>query len=116
LGTLFTILATTAAADVTGIVAASVIAALGLFIIPAQRARAKDRLSEKVADMREKLVASLRQQFERELARSLHGINDAIAPYTRFVRAERGNLEQMQTGLETIRSGIDRLQQQLDDL
>ena len=38
LGAIVTVLATTAAADVTGILAASVIATLGLFVIPARNA------------------------------------------------------------------------------
>jgi len=42
LGAIVTIAATTAAADVTGIIMASVIAALGFFILPAKRERAKE--------------------------------------------------------------------------
>ena len=34
-------------------------------------------------------MATLREQFEGELGRSLGRIREAIAPYTRFVRAER---------------------------
>jgi hypothetical protein len=39
-------------------------------------------------------------QFEREMERSLHRLEEAIAPYTRFVRAERDKLEQMEGKLK----------------
>ena len=44
LGTLVTALATTVAADVTGILLASLIAAIGLFVIPARRRQAKTEM------------------------------------------------------------------------
>jgi len=39
-------------------------------------------------------------QFEREMEHSLHRLEEAIAPYTRFVRAEREKLEQMEGKLK----------------
>ena len=116
LGTLVTVLATTAAADVTGVLLASVIAAVGLFIIPARRRQAKTEMREKVAALREQLVSSLRTQFSREIERSLRNINEAIAPYTRFVRAERGKLLEMQTELDKIKGELDRLRVSIDEL
>jgi len=116
LGTIITILATTVAADVTGILMASLIAALGLFIIPARRKTAKNELRQKVAELRDSLVRSLRSQFEREIERSLNRINEAIAPYTRFVRAERGKLTEMQTSLSGVKSELERLKAEVEEL
>lgn len=116
LGTLVTILATTVTADVTGILMASVLAAIGLFIIPARRRTAKNEMRTKVAELREKLVTSLRTQFEREIERSLHRINDAIAPYTRFVRAERGKLVESQGELDKIREDLERLKVLVEEI
>src|SRR4051812_39793384 len=70
LGTIVTIAASTAAADVTGILLASVIAALGFFIIPAKRAKAKAQMREKIADVRARLSAALRGQFREEIGRT----------------------------------------------
>jgi small GTP-binding protein len=89
LGTAVTALATTTFADVTGILAAGTIAALGLFVIPMRRRQAKSELRQKIASMRTELMGSLTAQFEREIVRSLERIRDAVAPYSRFVRAER---------------------------
>jgi hypothetical protein len=116
LGALITALTTTVAIDVTGILLASVIAAVGLFVIPARRRKAKEDMHAKVLDLRDRLAKSLRSQFEREVDRSLHGINDAIAPYTRFVRSERTKLEGTSERLETIRVEMERLQNRIESL
>lgn len=116
LGTLVTVLATTAAADVTGVLLASVIAAIGLFVIPARRKQAKAELRKKIAELNAMLIRTLRGQFEREMERSMQNINEAISPYTRFVRAERGKLTEAQTELEKVREGLNRLKVQVDDM
>lgn len=109
LGTVIAMLATTMAADVTGVLMASLIAVVGLFVIPARRRQARAEMDAKVGALREQLSHSLRTQFEREIERSVQHINEAIAPYTRFVRAERGRLQEAQTSLQKIKDGLDRL-------
>jgi len=96
LGTLLTIALSSTVADFTGILAASVVAVLGLFVLPAKRRRAKADLRAKIEDMKGRLMATMTAQFEREMERSLHRLEEAIAPYTRFVRAEREKLEQVE--------------------
>jgi len=88
LGTLVAVLATTMAADVTGILLAGVMAALGLFIIPTRRRNAKKEMRQKVKAMRDQLSESLSGYFNQEIERSLQEIRDTIKPYTRFVRSE----------------------------
>jgi small GTP-binding protein len=92
LGTAVTVLTTTTAVDVTGILAASVLAALGLFVIPHRRGAAKREFRAKIEELRSGLTAKLNQQFEREVERSLGRIREAIEPYSRFVRAEKETL------------------------
>ncbi|MDX1500807.1 MAG: dynamin family protein [Thermoanaerobaculia bacterium] len=110
LGTVFTLLATSTAADVTGLVAAGTLAVLGLFVLPARRRKAKQELSKKIATLRDSLMTSLTAQFDREVEGSAHRIREAIAPYTRFVRAERERLEEMRRGLGEISANLERLQ------
>ena len=116
LGTLVTILATTAAADVTGVLLASAVAALGLFIIPARRKQAKNQLRSKVSALRDQLSGTLRAQFEREIERSLTRIDETIAPYTRFVRAERGKLLETSTRLDEINGELERIKVYISDV
>ncbi len=113
LGALITILATTLAMDVTGILMAGALATLGLFVIPARRRRAKNELRAKVADLRVQLTGSLRTQFMREIEHSLQRINEAIAPYTRFVRAERAKMVEAQTALVEIQQQSAQLRAQI---
>jgi small GTP-binding protein len=89
LGTLVTLAASTAAADITGIMLASVVAALGFLVIPARRRKAKTEMRQKLSDLRGRLGQTLRQEFERAQERGRARIDDAVAPYTRFVRAEQ---------------------------
>jgi ABC-type transport system involved in cytochrome bd biosynthesis fused ATPase/permease subunit len=99
LGALVSIAASTAAADVTGILAASVLAAVGLLIIPARRRRARSEMREKMTILRAKLVDALRTEFQATRERSAQRLADALAPYSRFVRAEHGRWDQVRATL-----------------
>ncbi len=116
LGAVLTHLAVTAAADFTGILAASAVAILGLFIIPNRRHDAKKNLKEKIAAMREQLMGSLTTQFDREIEGSLRRIDEAIGPYTRFVRAERDRLNTAREELGTASQGLARLRSRVEAL
>jgi small GTP-binding protein len=114
LGTLITVAASTAAADVTGILLASVVAALGFFIIPAKRNQAKQTMRAKIADVRTRLSSALRTQFEEEIARTTARMRESIAPYSRFVRSEGEKLRDTESRLITLRADLDRVRQRVD--
>ena len=109
-----TIAATTAAADVTGIIMASVIAALGFFILPAKRARAKEEMRRKIGKVRERLSEALHQQFANEISKSGDRIRESIAPYSRFVRAEGDKLRSMEQELREIAAELASLRARID--
>ena len=116
LGTLITVAASTAAADVTGILLASVIAALGFFIIPARRNKAKAAMRDKIADVRARLSAALRTQFRDEIGRSTARMPDGVAPYTRFVRAEGDKLRETEVRLTQLKADVARIRERVDAL
>jgi small GTP-binding protein len=116
LGTLITIAASTAAADITGILLASVVAALGFFVIPARRNRAKAQMREKIADVRARLSAALRTQFRDEIGRSTARMRDGVAPYTRFVRAEGDKLRETEVRLTQLKADVVRIRERVDAL
>ena len=103
LGAAVSFLATTAAADVTGILAASAMAAVGLLIIPRRRHMARKELRDKIAQLKQQLMSALTGQFDKEVERSSRKVNDAVAPYSRFVRAEKEKLEKVDQELKQIR-------------
>ena len=114
LGTIVTIAATTAAADVTGILLASVAATVGFFILPARRRRAKEQMRTKIADVRARLSDALRSQFSTEIERSVDRIHESIAPYSRFIRAEADKLRAIETELSDIRTTLATLRTRLE--
>jgi small GTP-binding protein len=109
LGTLVTIAASTAAADVTGIVLAGVVAALGFFVIPARRTKAKAEMRAKIADVRARLSTALRAQFQEEIGRTTARMRESIAPYSRFVRAEEEKLTDTDARLVQLKSDLERV-------
>jgi hypothetical protein len=116
LGALVVALATTVAADVTGVLVAGLVAVLGLLVIPNQRRQAEREMRAKIAAMREGLAAALRTQFESELERILQRIDHTIAPYTRFVRAERDKLLDSRAELERLQADLDRLRAEVESV
>jgi small GTP-binding protein len=116
LGAAIALLAGTAAMDVTGVLAASVIAGLGLFIIPRRKKVAAREFHRRSAELRSQLRVGVEEQFTGALARSLERIRDTIAPYVRFVRAELGKLQAVQEKLEALNSEVGRLQTAVDRL
>jgi hypothetical protein len=113
LGTLVTLAASTAAADVTGLLAASVVGALGFLIIPARRRKAKTEMKEKVSILRGRLTTALRSEFQQATLQSARRIEAAVEPYSRFVRAEQSQSTESRATLSSLRQ---RVQQLLDDL
>jgi len=101
LGAAVTVAASTAVADVTGLVAAGVLAAVGLFIIPARRKKARADIREKVTALREQLVSALRDEFAAAQQRSADRLDAAVAPYARFVRTEQQRWRELGERLRT---------------
>ena len=113
LGTLVTIAASTVAADITGILLASVVLGVGFLIIPARRRRAKAMLQEKIEALQIQLSTALRTEFEGAQERSAHRLTDAIAPYARFVQAEEQRWRQAQRTLAAMRDRMTTFLSQL---
>jgi len=97
LGAVVVALATTAAVDVTGILAASLVAGLGLFILPLKRRRAQEEFRQKIEMLRARLAESLEKEFAQARARTLQRLREAVGPYVRFVHAERERREAART-------------------
>lgn len=116
LGTLIAVLASSLAVDVTGILVASAVAVLGLFVIPAKRRKANIELTKKIKMLRDQLVSTLNTQFNHEMDRSLERINAAIAPYTRFVRSEKESLDQVNEELNQLQIHLLNLDKQIKQM
>jgi hypothetical protein len=113
LGALVVAAASTVAVDVTGILAASLLAGLGLFVLPNKRRQAKRDFHAKAEELERRLIEVMREQFEHELARSIDRVREAISPYTRFVRTQFEHLEQMRTLLTAVDNDMRALRHRI---
>jgi small GTP-binding protein len=104
------------AADVTGLFAASVLAGVGLWLLPRKRRQAKAEFRARTDELRTRLSGALRDEFRRELERSIQRIKDALAPYTRFVRAERQSTQRLASELQAALDDLGRLRLRLEGI
>jgi small GTP-binding protein len=102
LGLVLKALLTTAAADATGVLAASLLGVLGLAVIPWRRGVAKRQFREKMAALRERLGATLKESFTHELGQGMDRLRQALAPYKRFVSEEGECLRGVEAGLAEV--------------
>jgi RNase P protein component len=95
--------------DVTGLLGAGALAALGFYVLPYRRNRLKQELRSGIDALRQQLNDALTRQFERELTDGMQRMREAIAPYTRFVRVEREKLERVTEEMERLRRELAEL-------
>ena len=116
LGAILVVILNTTFLDVTGILGASALAALGLYVLPYRRQKVKEQLRTRIVDLRRRLDTAITQQFESELTASVQRIREAIAPYTRFVRVEREKLETLAGDLQRADGECKGLRRSVEEL
>ena len=102
--------------DITGILGASAIAAMGLYVLPYRRSKIKLELRETHQRPAQPARRCADRQFEKELGDSVQRIREAVAPYTRFVRVEREKLERLEAELKAAEVEVGRLRTMIDEL
>ena len=115
-GALTVALVGSVAADVTGILASSVIAGLGLFILPLKRRQVTERFRESTERLRVQLTGAMRDAFERELTQSLERIRNALAPYERFARVEYDRAARQEQEFAAILAQVGSLRTRVEQL
>jgi small GTP-binding protein len=115
LGTLVATVVTGAAADVTGILLAAALAVGGFYVIPRKRRQAQADFRRRMEQLRSRLRDGLTRQVHHEVTQSTDRINEAIAPYRRFVHSQqqkineaRGELVATEDALLRLRGEIER--------
>jgi hypothetical protein len=101
---------------VTGILAGTILLGLGLYIIPARRKRAKQDFELKMQELRARLHDAMNEQFQKELNNSTNRVQDAIAPYTRFVRAEQEKTTAMKDRIVYLGSELLALRNAIENI
>ncbi len=113
IGAVVVALATTRFLDVTGLIAAAIVAGYGLFVLPNRRRKARREFREKTDALRERLSEVVGRQFETELNRSVERMREAIAPYTRFVRTEHARMTEASAALSEVDQEIEALKDEI---
>ncbi|MGH7526070.1 MAG: dynamin family protein [Gemmatimonadales bacterium] len=115
LGTLVATVVTGAAADLTGILLATALAVGGFYVIPRKRRQAQREFQRRVAELKTRLRDGLTRQVHGEIGHSTDRVNEAIAPYRRFVQSQqqrineaRGELVATEDELLRLRAEIER--------
>ena len=109
LGALLVGLLETALLDFTGILGASLVAALGFYILPYRRTKAKMELRERIGEIRRQLHTVLTNEFEGELQAGTQRIREAISPYTRFLGVEREKMAKQAIDIHDSREQIQQM-------
>jgi DNA-binding cell septation regulator SpoVG len=115
-GVLMSIAFAAAFIDITGITAALVSGAAGLFVLPYRKRKAQQEFRERTQELRDKLVAAMTTQFNTELDHSTSRIREAIAPYTRFVRLQQERMTAADADLSRIEESLDSLRAQVETI
>jgi small GTP-binding protein len=102
-------------ADFTGILLGLTVAGVGLFILPRRRASAKLELATKIRETRDRLREVLLREYELETDRANARLREAVAPYTRFIRAESQRLEEAKAELEGLRARVSGLRSAVEN-
>jgi GTP-binding protein EngB required for normal cell division len=113
LGTAVVTMLTGALADMTGILLATGLAIGGFYVIPRKRRLVKAQFRDRIAELRTQLLQSLTRQVHLEIGASTERINEAIAPYRRFVRTQQQQLSEVQGELVAIEDALSRLQDEI---
>jgi GTP-binding protein EngB required for normal cell division len=115
LGTMVITLVSGAAADVTGILLATALAVGGFYVLPRKRRQSQREFQGRIAELRNHLKDGLTRQVHLELEQSTARINEAIAPYRRFVQSQqlqlneaRGELVATEDALLRLRADIEK--------
>jgi small GTP-binding protein len=114
LGTVVATVAMGAAADITGILLATVLAVGGFYLIPRKRRKAKDALRKRLATMEEQLIGALTRQVNLEIQQSTERVNEAIAPYRRFVVSQQERLNEARGELVATEDSLLRLKREIE--
>jgi small GTP-binding protein len=109
LGALVSLLVLSSTLDITGMLAAGTLAILGFFVIPRKRKQAKDNFRAKMSTLRTKLLGALTAQFNSEAESAVARLKEGVAPYTRFVRAERERIEKTEATLAEVGQRLSAL-------
>src|SRR5215213_8663459 len=114
LGTIVVTVVTGAAADLTGILLATALAVGGFYVLPRKRRQSQREFQRRISELRSGLKDALTRQVHLELEQSSARINEAIAPYRRFVQSQQQRLNDARAELVATEDALLRLREEVE--
>jgi ElaB/YqjD/DUF883 family membrane-anchored ribosome-binding protein len=84
--------------------------------LPYKRKRAIEEFRSKVEKLREEMRSVFEDKSADEINRAVEKIEEALEPYTRFVRSERSKIEERSANLSAIADRLTRLRREIEIL
>jgi small GTP-binding protein len=87
-----------------------------LMVLPRRKAKAKRQLHQQMQALRDGLEGGFGRQLDEEVQRATERLTGAVAPYTRFVRAELERLDALATDVAAARTRVAGLRSEAAQL
>ncbi|HPB40687.1 MAG TPA: dynamin family protein [Flexilinea sp.] len=113
LGAGLTIVATTVATDILGIVAAFWVGVAGFMILPYYRKKSQKEFTAQISEIEEKLINSLQKELNEEIQSQTLQMEQAISPFRQFVSNALDKINNQMQETERLRQQIQELRTKL---
>lgn len=113
LGAGLTIVATTVATDILGIVAAFWVGVAGFMILPYYRKKSQKEFTAQISEIEEKLISSLQKELNEEIQSQAIQMEQAISPFRQFVHNALDRINNLTQDMERLRQQIQELRTKL---
>lgn len=113
LGAGLTIVATTVATDILGIVAAFWVGVVGFMILPYYRKKSQKEFTAQISEIEEKLISALQKELNEEIQSQTLQMEQAISPFRQFVSNALDKINNQMQETERLRQQIQELRTKL---
>jgi small GTP-binding protein len=116
LGYLVSAFFTSAAIDVTGLTAATMLLVSSFLVLPYKRSKAKSEFRGKIEALRGQMSEALDRQSKIEIDRMIDNIAESFEPYSRFFRTETEKIDRLSRRLNTLGARARQMSHRIDSL
>ncbi len=113
LGAGLTIVATTVATDILGIVAAFWVGVAGFMILPYYRKKSQKEFTAQISEIEKKLISALQKELNEEIQSQTLQMEQAISPFRQFVSNALDKINNQMQETERLRQQIQELRTKL---
>ena len=113
IGAALTIVATTVATDILGIVAAFWVGIAGFLVLPYYRKKSQREFEEQITEVEERLIESLQTELNQEIQTQSHQMEQAISPFRQFVQNALNRISKQIQDMENLSARMQELRSKL---